>query len=245
MLKNALPRLQRFAAARLSPEGEVGLHLTIGVVLLVLAACAFGAVAEEVVEGAPITMLDVALANLLHAHAHNGDGLTRVMLLISTWHGVAGMLAMVALLAYWLYRRGDHYWLLALLFAVPGGMLLNVLMKFSFRRPRPHFDSPLVTLSTYSFPSGHTVAATLFYGFLALYLTRHAHSWRQRAVAALLACVMVALVAASRMYLGAHYLTDILAAVAEGCAWLAVCITAVSTLRRRREARGQPLWRAS
>jgi membrane-associated phospholipid phosphatase len=52
-------------------------------------------------------------------------------------------------------------------------------------------------------------------------------------------------VGASRMYLGAHYLTDIMAAVAEGCAWLAVCITAVSTLRRRREARGLPMWRTS
>jgi membrane-associated phospholipid phosphatase len=245
MLKNTLPRLQRFAAARLSPEGEFGLHVTIGVVLLVLAAWAFGAVADEVVEGAAITVFDVEVANWLHAHARNGNGLTRFMLLITTWHNTAGVLVMVALLAYWLYRRGDHYWLLALAYTVPGGMLLNVLLKYTFRRPRPQFDSPLVTLSTYSFPSGHTVAATLLYGFLAVYLTRHARSWRQRAVAALLACVMVALVGASRMYLGAHYLTDIMAAVAEGCAWLAICITAVSTLRRRREARGQPLWRKS
>jgi undecaprenyl-diphosphatase len=48
---------------------------------------------------------------------------------------------------------------------------------------------------------------------------------------------MVALVAVSRMYLGVHYLSDVLAAVAEGCAWLAVCITGVSTLRRRHAAR--------
>jgi undecaprenyl-diphosphatase len=53
---------------------------------------------------------------------------------------------------------------------------------------------------------------------------------------------MVALVALSRMYLGAHYLSDVLAAAFEGAAWLAVCITAVSTLHRRRMARGKPSW---
>jgi undecaprenyl-diphosphatase len=244
MLKNAIPRLQRFAAARLSPEGEFGLHLTVGVVVLVLAAWAFGAVAEDVVEGASITVFDVKLANWLHAHARNGGALTWLMLFVTHWHSVGGVLAMVALLGWWLYARRAGYWLLALVAAVPGGMLLNVLMKITFQRARPSFDEPLLTLSTYSFPSGHTVAATLLYGFLAAYLTRHA-SWRRRALAALLACLMVALVGASRMYLGAHYLTDIMAAVAEGCAWLAVCITAVSTLRRRREARGLPMWRTS
>jgi membrane-associated phospholipid phosphatase len=245
MLKNSLPRLQRFAAARLSPEGEFGLHLTVGVVLLVLAAWAFGNVAEEVVEGDAITLFDVKLANWLHAHARTGGALTSAMLFVTHWHSVVGMLAMVALLGYWLYRRKAYYWLLALVFTVPGGMLLNVLLKITFQRARPRFDEPLLTLSTYSFPSGHTVAATLFYGLLAAYLTRYCHKWSERIVVALLACLMVALVGASRMYLGAHYLTDILAAVAEGCAWLAVCITAVSTLRRRREARGQPLWRTS
>lgn len=244
MLKNALPRLQRFAAARLSPEGEFGLHLSVGVMLLVLAALAFGEVAEEVVDGDALP-LDIALANWLHAHAHASGWLTDAMMFVTHWHSVGGVLAMVTLLACWLYARRAGYWLLALLLTVPGGMLLNVLLKISFQRARPSFEQPLLTLSTYSFPSGHAVAATLLYGFLAAYLTRHARTWTQRTVVALVACLMVALVAASRMYLGAHYLTDILAAVAEGCAWLAVCITGVSTLRRRRQARGKPMWRTS
>ncbi|WP_395406963.1 phosphatase PAP2 family protein [Pseudoduganella sp. UC29_106] len=94
------------------------------------------------------------------------------------------------------------------------------------------FDEPLLTLATYSFPSGHTVAATLFYGLLACYLVMRGRRWLPVAGATL----MVLLVACSRMYLGVHYLSDVLAAVAEGVAWLAICVTGMSTWRRRREA---------
>jgi undecaprenyl-diphosphatase len=99
----------------------------------------------------------------------------------------------------------------------------------------------LLTLSTYSFPSGHTAAATVFYGLLACYLLRRVQAWPARAAIAAACCLMVALVALSRMYLGVHYLSDVLAASAEGAAWLATCITAVSTLQRRRvnRARGR------
>jgi len=100
----------------------------------------------------------------------------------------------------------------------------------------------LLSLLTYSFPSGHTAAATVFYGLLACYLVRRVHAWRARVAIALAAAAMVVLVALSRMYLGAHYLSDVLAAAAEGAAWLAICITAVSTLHRRRLARGQTSW---
>jgi membrane-associated phospholipid phosphatase len=243
MLKTWSPRLSRFVAARLSPEGEMGLHLTVGVVLMVLAAWVFGSVAEDVVNGESITVLDVKLAHWLHVRAT--PGFTRLMLAVSAWHGPIGSTAMTLLLAWCLYRRGAHYWLLALVATVPGGILLNVLLKYSFHRARPTFVDPLVTLATYSFPSGHTAGATLLYGLLASFLVTQVRSWVARAVIVLAACLLVALVGLSRMYLGVHYLSDVLAAIAEGCTWLAICITAVSTLRRRRLARAQPLRRNS
>jgi undecaprenyl-diphosphatase len=97
----------------------------------------------------------------------------------------------------------------------------------------------LLTLSTYSFPSGHTAAATVFYGLLACYLLRRVQAWPARAAIVAACCLMVGLVALSRMYLGVHYLSDVLAATLEGAAWLATCITAVSTLQRRRHARAR------
>jgi membrane-associated phospholipid phosphatase len=237
MLKKTLPRLHRFAAARFSPDGEFGLHLTIGMVLMLAAAWVFAGIAEDVVEG-DTTVVDDWIAHWLHDHA--SPGMTRLMLLVTHAHGVAGAIAMSLLLAWWFYRRGERYWLLALAVTVPGGMLLNVLVKFVVQRPRPHFDHPLLTLTTYSFPSGHTASAALVYGLLACYLVTRVSSWPLRIAIVAAACLMVALVALSRMYLGVHYLSDVLAATAEGCAWLAICLSAVSTLRRRaqRRARG-------
>ncbi len=225
-------RLTRFIEARLSPGGEFGLHLSAGMLLLALATAIFGDLAEDVMNQEAITLLDLRVARWLHLHAF--EPMTGFMLGVSQLHSVIGATLLVAVFALWLWRRQARYWLLALLLCVPGGMLLNVLLKYVFQRSRPVFDQPLVTLMSYSFPSGHTAAATLLYGLLASYLVVE-HRRAAVLVWSLPGCVlMVLLVATSRLYLGAHYLSDVLAAMAEGVAWLAICLTAMSTLRRRR-----------
>jgi membrane-associated phospholipid phosphatase len=233
--------LRRFATARFSPEGAAGLHLTAGLAVLLVMAWLFGLVAGQVATSGPLTVLDLQLANLLHARAT--PGATRVLLPFTHWNSVAGVLAMSAILGYALLRRRLDYWLLALVATVPGGMAVNVLMKLAFARARPVFAQPLVTLDTFSFPSGHASGAALFYGFLACLLARHVASHGKRLAIVAAAALMVAAVCFSRMYLGAHYQTDVLAGVAEGLAWLAICMTTVSSLRRRREARGLAFWR--
>lgn len=242
---NATPpsHLRRFVAARFSPEGAAGLYLTCGVAALMLAAWLFGLVAGQVAAGGPVTLRDLQLANWFHAHAT--PAWTGPLLLFTNWNSVAGVLAMSVVLGYALLRRRMDYWLLGLVATVPGGMVVNVLMKLAFARARPVFEQPLVTLSTFSFPSGHASGATLFYGFLACLLVRHVASTGMRALIVAGAIAMVLAVSFSRIYLGAHYLTDVLAGMAEGVAWLAICMTAVSSLRRRRDARGLPFWSRS
>lgn len=226
-------RLKRHLAARFSPDEVFGLHLTAGALVLIAMAAVFGHIAGEALSTTPLTELDARLAAWFHAHKHSVW--TGPMLLVTHWHNTVGMLLMTALMATYLHVRKARYWLIALLLSVPGGMLLNVLLKYTFQRARPSFDEPLVTLATYSFPSGHTMSATVFYGFLAAYCVCRIQRPGLRVLAGLAACCMVALVALSRVYLGAHYLSDVLAAVAEGCAWLAICISGVSTWRRKRE----------
>jgi undecaprenyl-diphosphatase len=230
-------RVHRFLTARFSPEGEMGLYFTVGLALILGAALAFGEIAEDVVRGDAITLLDVRLAHWFRAHAT--AGFTDAMLFVTHWNGILGSSIMGVLLAGWFRYRKAHYWLIVVLVSVPGGMLLNVVLKHLFRRARPTLEDPLLTLSTYSFPSGHTAAATVFYGLLACYLVRQVRTWPARAAIMAAACALVMLVALSRMYLGVHYLSDVLAAAAEGAAWLALCITAVSALQRRRAARAR------
>lgn len=235
MSKIAYGKLLRFIEARLTPGGELGLHLTAGLALLVAAVAVFREIAEAVGEQDDIARFDVHIAQWFNAHAF--EPLTTVTLGFTHVHGILGMSIASCLLALWFWHRKAPYWLLSVAITVPGGMLLNVLLKHTYARARPTFDEPLLTLATYSFPSGHTAAATLFYGLIASYIVTTSPSWNRRMLALAGAAVMVLLVAFSRVYLGAHYVSDVLAAMAESAGWLAVCITAVSTLRRRRAAR--------
>lgn len=234
-MRSTFPRLTSLIAARFSPAKALGLHLTIGLFAMLISVSIFGMLASDVTSGAPITELDMRLAVWFNRHA-DAAWIPVVMLITHLNHPV-GILTMAALFVWYLRRRGAHYWNAAVWLAVPGGMLVNVLLKYTFQRARPHFEQPLVELATYSFPSGHTSGATVFYGILAAYCVMQVASAGRRLLILLAAAVMTALVAYSRVYLGAHYLSDVLAGVAVGCAWLAISITGISTLRRRREAR--------
>ena len=219
---------------RLSPPAWLTAQLFFGVLVLVGMAWIFGAIAEDVVTSEPLTILDAEIARWFHLHAI--EPVTRFMLLVSLVNGVPGISFMSALWAIYLGWRRDWYWLLGAVLAVGGGILLNVLVKLAFHRARPSFDDPLVVLTTYSFPSGHTAAATVFYGALGGYLLARTADMRLRLMIAVAVPMVVVVTGLSRIYLGAHYLTDVLAAVAEGTAWLALCLIGVGTLQRRRAA---------
>jgi membrane-associated phospholipid phosphatase len=116
--------------------------------------------------------------------------------------------------------------------AVPGGMLLNEWVKVLVHRQRPFLDGPFVDWSGYSFASGHTIGATLLYGQLLLFVLpalkgRH---WRLLSVSS--AVCLIALVGFSRIALGAHFLTDVLAAIFFGIIWLALCVVFSRPMRR-------------
>ena len=221
-----------FVQARLSPDGYLGLQLTVGAVVLTGFAWLFGGIAEDVVTGDPLTVVDLQLAQWFHSHA--APALTSAMLVISNLHGVLAISSFVAVTAAVLAWRRHWSWLLILALTVPGGMLINVLMKLAFQRGRPSFEQPLLVITSYSFPSGHVAGATLFYGFLvAIFVTRPGE-WSHKVMAVLAATALIALVALSRMYLGVHYLSDVLAAFAEAAAWLTLCLVATRTWSRYR-----------
>ena len=110
-----------------------------------------------------------------------------------------------------------------MLLTVQGGQVLNSLVKDVFHRARPHWDAPLVELSTYSFPSGHAAGSTVFWAFLCMLAWWWPARPAVKRTVAMFAVLMVVLTCVSRVYLGAHYLSDVLAGVCEGVAWASVC----------------------
>ena len=213
-------------------ESYPGLRLAGAAIAFLAASWLFGGVAEDVVSGDPLTIVDVYVADWLHGRAT--PAVTAVMLAVTHAHGVIAIGTHALLAAAYLAWERDWYWLLCVGVAVPGGMILNALAKLAFRRARPSFEHPLLDLATYSFPSGHVAGATLLYGVLAAMLVRKCHAWRARALIVSLALALVALVAASRMYLGVHYLSDTIAAFAQALAWLTLCLAAIDKYWNRR-----------
>lgn len=228
-------KLKKFWQVRLSPKGFPGLYLTLNLLLLFGAIWIFGAIAEDVATRDPITIVDARLSEWLHGHAV--EPLTTFMLSVTHLHSWWGVTAMTLAASAYLWIRRLRIWTLTLTVAVFGSMLLNFLLKNLFLRPRPHFNDPILTLTSYSFPSGHTMMATVFYGTLCALAVSRARDWRCRALAIFGAAILISLVGFSRIYLGAHFLSDVLAAIAEGLAWLAFCLIAVEATRRRREGR--------
>jgi undecaprenyl-diphosphatase len=167
----------------------------------------------------PVTRLDQAVT--LWLALHRSPVLTRAMLFVSAAHQTGKLLAVTALLGGWLAIRRDWAALPRLL-VVPTGMLLNAGLKNVFQRPRPHLEHPLVQLATLSFPSGHAAASTVFYGALCALVFAHTRSAAARRFTLAAAGVKVPLVMFSRVYLGAHYVSDVVAGAAVGAICLAL-----------------------
>jgi undecaprenyl-diphosphatase len=111
------------------------------------------------------------------------------------------------------------------------GATLNHGLKHLVGRPRPGQEGLLLP-TDFAFPSGHAAQATLLYGALVLLLWRQIRSPTARAAAVVAASVAVGLVAASRLVLRTHWFSDVVAGVAVGGAWLALCV-ALRALQRR------------
>jgi undecaprenyl-diphosphatase len=188
------------------------LLVPLGACLLVIAA-----LAAQVMLAGPVTHLDLQVTTVLAQHRQ--PWLTAAMLFLADAHETVKLLAATVLVGMLLASR--RRWRdLRLLAVVPAGMLLNVALKHLFARPRPVLPEPLVQLTTFSFPSGHAVGSTVFYGMLCLLVFAHTRSRWRRAMVLAAAFAMVLLVTFSRVYLGAHYVSDVVAGVAEGVALL-------------------------
>ena len=204
-----------------------------------VAGALFLAIASQVSGESALVALDERVSEW--AQAHRSPALVALLLAVTHLNSTAGIGLWSAALGLVLARLREWYWMLTLACAVGGAMLLNLVLKGAYERLRPSVEAPLVTLDSYSFPSGHTAAAVAFYGVLAAFLVSRFYDARRRAACVAGAVAAVALVAFSRVYLGAHYLSDVLAALCSSTVWLVLCLAGGHALVR---GKLRPRWLA-
>jgi membrane-associated phospholipid phosphatase len=192
--------------------------LLLGALLIAAAALfVFGWLAEEMLEG-DTRHFDTFVRNAVHRHAT--PGLTRLMQGFSFIGSVASVsaLCLVILAAFLYFHRVRMAALLGITMIGMGA--LDVVLKLAFHRPRPsaYFGT---TPTSYSFPSGHAMGSLCFYGVLAAILAARTRGWSAKLCSWTSALLLVGMIGFSRIYLGMHYPSDVLAGYCAGTVWVA------------------------
>lgn len=217
--------------AALGSRAYIGVHSLIGLVCLAVCIGLLDEVLESVLADGDVVRWDIRTVAQVHAQATPLG--TKLFYAITLLGAPPLMGAIVMALAVSLLLRRRRTLAVAMVAAGFGDAALNLLLKHTVHRARPTFGTRFLNGESFSFPSGHTMGATVVYGMLAyLLVTYVVRSPVRRALVALAAWLVVALIAASRIYLGVHYPTDVAGGFLAGAAWLTVCITAAETVRR-------------
>ncbi len=198
---------------------------------------AFGQLAAEVVEG---ETLDFDRAVLLMMRSPDNlaepigpdwfDEATRDITALGSFACLGLLLAAVT--GYLLLRRKRATAVL-LLASVGGGTAVSTLLKYAFDRPRPDVVTPAARVFTASFPSGHATMSAITFLTIAALLARAEAEPRLKAYMITMGVILTVLVGSSRVYLGVHYPTDVVAGWCLGAAWAAMCWGIAARLQDR------------
>ena len=152
--------------------------------------------------------------------------------------GSAPVLAVFALLACSVVLRArDWVGFLHLGVAMLGAGVWARLLQVMFERERPDTLLPFIVVTAGSFPSAHMFGATASYATFAFLYARHAPGLIAEATCCVLTCILVLLIGLTRIYLGAHHATDVMAGIAAGAAWAFLVAAVFSLWYRQREER--------
>jgi len=210
----------------------LGLSLLLGMIAAIAMLVFLGWLTDEVLEG-DARRFDEVTRNAVHAFA--SPTLTTVM------HGLSfigsslclTILTAAVIVIFALRKWGREARLFAL--TMIGASLLNITLKLAFKRARPVPFFDLTAPASYSFPSGHSLASCCFFAGLAAILSGRVKSKRARIMIWIAATVMFLLIGLSRIYLGVHYPTDVIAGFTAALIWIVVVRFVELHLARRRQ----------
>jgi len=229
------PRFCGFVKKRLTPDEKFGLYLTVGILLsaiflYLLLSLIIGLFTQDI-----LVMSDLRVLNI--AKAFRTPRVNQFMFFITTLGSEPVVFLGAFAAAVLLYFKG--YWrrMVTLLASVVFGEALYRILKYAIERSRPPLSLSLISASGYSFPSGHAFMAVAFYGLLAYLLSREIKRKRLKYAVILFFALLIGFIGYSRIYLGVHWPTDVLAGLAAGAAWITVFITALEIRRKFRKPR--------
>jgi membrane-associated phospholipid phosphatase len=190
----------------------------------------FSLIAEDVIHQEALTRVDLTVFQWLRAHATpTSYGFWSVVSAVGSGLAMTVLALGVGLL---LLLRRRRFLLAGWATAFMGAALLDTALKLIFRRPRPSGASDFLSHLSWSFPSGHALGSLVGYGMLAYLLVLSLRRSSLRAAAILGAAFLILAVGISRLYLGVHYLSDVMGGYAVGTLWLSACISGLEVVRR-------------
>lgn len=219
------PKSSGSALTGLRAPGLLARWPIIGVLMVLVGGLAFGALAYNVEIQGPLTQTDVSLARSLHTAAANSPPYMMEIMLFGFFLGKELPIVIAVILV--LYFLHKHLWREIAMVAIGmgGGGLLWYLLIRVFDRARPELQAGPLIVTDPSFPSGHTITAILCYGLLAYLLVPRMPSAFWKWFVILSSVLVMLFIGFSRLFVDAHYLTDLLAGYALGLAWAGLVYT--------------------
>jgi undecaprenyl-diphosphatase len=219
--------------------GALGIFLVGGLIIAVIGTALFVALASYVRSGST-QAFDESVIRWLGAH-HTRSLDVAMVEITALGTGIVVMMV-VAVAALFLVLAEYKYSAMLLLASTLGGLVLNAVLKLGFNRPRPSILVPVVHAVSSSFPSGHAMSAAIVYTTVAYLAARLLKRRWARWLVMTAAFIVIALISLSRMYLGVHYPSDVLAGIVVGLAWAAFCMATLEAIQKfavRRDPRIQ------
>ena len=159
---------------------------------------------------------------LLWIHQFANPQLDRIVLFFTSLGNPPTVVSIFIITSAWLLLKRRYSDAIRFAIVCAGGVAINQGMKLFFAKPRPELWARLITDLTFSFPSGHAVGSMVVYGFIAYILAKELQRYKRYIYA--IASMIIIAIGLSRLYLGVHYPTDIIAGYGIGILWLTTCL---------------------
>ncbi len=232
----AVPHQTGSSLGDLRTPGLLGKYPIIGLVLVLLGTGLFILFAANVQTNGPLTHLDTQIADRLHSLALRSSPFVRSAMHFTFYLGVHGVEIIGVLLGlYFIHKR---FWpelsMIAITWIGEGAIWRG--LSLAFDRPRPEYDTMIYKqMSTPGFPSGHCITAVMCFGLLAYWFVPKMPSLFWKIVVIMVALLLILYIGFGRMFVGAHFLTDVLAGYAIGIAWSGLVYTSVEMISQRKK----------